>query len=90
MTPQVVTLPCVVSGKIDAESNDYYKISVKAGQEVSFEVLGRRLGGTIDPQINLIDAKTMRELPKSHSNDSPGAQTAVSYTHLTLPTILRV
>ena len=75
MTPQVVTLPCVVSGKIDAESNDYYKINVKAGQEVSFEVLGRRLGGTIDPQINLIDSKTMRELPKSHSNDSPGAQT---------------
>ena len=75
MTPQVVTLPCVVSGKIDAESNDYYKISVKAGQEVSFEALGRRLGGSIDPQINLIDPKTMRELPKSHSNDSPGAQT---------------
>ena len=68
-------MPCVVSGKIDAGSNDYYKISVKAGQEVSFEVLGRRLGGSIDPQINLIDPKTMRELPKSHSNDSPGAQT---------------
>lgn len=74
-TPQVVAFPCVISGKVESESNDYYKISAKAGQEISFEVLGRRLGSAIDPQLNLLDAKTMREIPKSHSNDSPGAQT---------------
>lgn len=84
-TPQPLTLPCVVAGKIDNESSDFYKISVKAGQRVSVEVIGRRLGSPIDPQLTLLDAKTMREMPKGHSNDSPGAQTdpRLSYTFKT-------
>lgn len=84
-TPQALPLPCVVAGKIDNESSDFYKISVKAGQRVSIEVIGRRLGGTIDPQLTLLDAKTMRELPKGYSNDSPGAQTdpRLAYTFKT-------
>src|SRR5262249_11254648 len=48
-TAQAVPVPCVVVGKADAEVNDYFKISVKAGQRVSFEVLGRRLGSLFDP-----------------------------------------
>jgi hypothetical protein len=74
-------LPCVVVGKVTAETNDYYKIAVAAGQRLSFEVLGRRLGGPIDPQLTLIDAKTGRELPGGHSNDSPGLQTDCRLTY---------
>jgi hypothetical protein len=70
----------VVAGRLTNEANDYYKITVTAGQRLSFEILGHRLGSPIDPQLYLYDLKTQREL--AHDNDSPGAQTdpRLSYT----------
>lgn len=81
-TPQALTTPSVVIGRADAEKSDWYKVTVKAGERLSFEVLGRRLGSGFDPQLTLYDAATGRELPGGHSNDSPGAQTdpRLSYT----------
>jgi len=61
-TAQPVTIPCVVVGRADAEVTDYFKFTVKGGQRVSFEVLGRRLGSPFDPQISLYDVKTGRLL----------------------------
>ena len=80
-TPQPVTAPCVVVGQTVNESNDYYKITVAAGQRLSFEVLGRRLGAAIDPQLTLFDAKTGREMKGGHSNDAPGLQTDPRLTY---------
>jgi hypothetical protein len=80
-TPQAVPIPCVVVGKAEAEASDYYKVGVKAGQRVSFEVLGRRLGSAFDPQITLYDPRTGRELPGGHSNDAPGLQTDPRLTY---------
>src|SRR5262245_31210161 len=74
-TPQALVVPSVVIGRADAEKSDWYKVTVKAGERLSFEVLGRRLGSAFDPQITLYSAATGRELPGGHSNDSPGAQT---------------
>jgi hypothetical protein len=73
--PQVVTAPCVVVGRVDAEGSDWYKITAKAGERLSFEVLGRRLGSLFDPQLTLYHAGNGRELPGGHSNDAPGLQT---------------
>jgi hypothetical protein len=78
-TAQAVPVPCVVVGRADAEQADHFKVSVKAGQRVSFEVLGRRLGSAFDPQLSLIDPRTGREL--AYSNDSPGLQTDARLTH---------
>src|SRR5205807_1038280 len=80
-TPQTVPVPCVVVGKAVAELADYYRINGKAGERVSFEVLGRRLGSSIDPQLTLIDPRTGRELPGGHNNDSPGLQTDSRLTY---------
>jgi hypothetical protein len=81
-TPQPVPVPCVVAGKCDVpESADWYKVTVKAGQRVSFEVLGRRLGSGFDPQITLYDPHTGREVVGGHSNDAPGLQTDPRLTH---------
>ncbi len=74
-TAQPLPVPCVVAGKIDVEASDWYKIKVQAGQRLSFDVLGRRLGSAVDPQLTLYDAQSGRELPGGFSNDSPGAQT---------------
>jgi len=80
-TAQALAHPCVVVGKADAEIKDYYKIKVKAGERVSFEVLGRRLGSLLDPQITLFDARTERELSGGHNNDAPGLQTDSRLTY---------
>ncbi len=80
-TAQTVAVPCVVVGRADAEVADYYKIGVKAGQRVSFEVLGRRLGSAFDPQITLFDARNGQELPGGHNEDAPGLQTDPRLTY---------
>lgn len=79
-TPQTVPVPCVVAGRAEAETSDWYKITVKAGQRLSFDVLGRRLGSPIDPQISIYHGKTMREL--AHDNDSPGCQSDARLAYL--------
>lgn len=77
---QTVPVPCVIAGKADAEATDYFKIAVSAGQRLSFEVLGRRLGDPFDPQLQLLDAAG-RELPGAYSNDAPGLQTDARLTY---------
>jgi hypothetical protein len=74
-TAQAVPVPCVVVGRADPEVSDYFKVHVQAGQRVSFEVLGRRLGSALDPQLTIFDGRTGREVPGGHSNDAPGLQT---------------
>jgi hypothetical protein len=78
-TAQAVPVPCVVVGRMDAEQADHFKVGVKAGQRVSFEVLGRRLGSAFDPRLSLVDSRTGHEL--AYSNDSPGLQTDARLTH---------
>jgi hypothetical protein len=72
---QLVTFPAVIVGRADTELSDFFRIQVHGGQRVSFEVLGRRLGSPLDPQITLYSAATGRELPGGHNNDAPGLQT---------------
>lgn len=78
--PQAVPIPCVVGGRIEADKNDYYSITVKPGERLSFEILGRRLGSPIDPCLSIYGGKTAREI--AHDNDSPGCQgdPRISYT----------
>ncbi len=80
-TPQALAVPAVVVGRLDAEATSYFKITIKAGQRLSFDVLGRRLGSLIDPQLTLLDARTGRELPDGFSNDAPGCQTDPRLTY---------
>jgi Bacterial pre-peptidase C-terminal domain len=80
-TAQAISIPCVVVGRADPEVTDFFKLTVKAGQRVSFEVLGRRLGSAFDPQISLHDIHTGHELPEAYSNDAPGLQTDARLTY---------
>jgi hypothetical protein len=80
-TAQVLPVPCVLVGRADAETTDYFKIGVKANQRISFDLLGHRLGSPIDPQITLLDAVTGRELPGGFNNDAPGLQTDARLTY---------
>jgi hypothetical protein len=77
---QSVPVPCVVVGRADAELSDYFRVSVKPQERLTFEVLGRRLGSAFDPQLRLFDAKTGRDLPGGQSNDAPGLQSDARLT----------
>jgi len=78
-TAQALTIPCVVAGSLAAENADWFKITVAAGQRLSFDVLGRRLGSAIDPQISITDPRTGKEV--AFNNDSPGLQTDPRLTY---------
>jgi hypothetical protein len=75
---QAVRTPCVVVGRVQAEASAYYKVHVKAGERLTFEVLGRRLGSDLDPQLTLLDGSG-REL--AYDNDAPGCQTDPRLTY---------
>jgi len=79
-TAQVIPIPSTVSGAVVAEQGDVYKITVKAGQRLSFDCQARRIGSAIDAQMSVYDAKSQREV--AFDNDSPGCQTdpRITYT----------
>lgn len=54
---QVVDLPAVVVGTSPESDLDHFAIDVAAGQPVSFEVVGSRLGKAFDPVITILDAR---------------------------------
>ena len=81
---QLVPVPCVVLGTASVEAADYFRVAVKAGQPITIEAVGRRLGSTIDPVIILSDAKG-QEIPGLYADDTPGLQTDARVTH-TFPT----
>jgi hypothetical protein len=71
---QVVSVPCVVSGTVAAETSEFYKVKVGANQKLTFEVLARRIGSPLDPIVVLHDARTKRELIELYADDTPGLQ----------------
>jgi hypothetical protein len=79
---QAVPIPGVVVGKTDAEVSDFFKVTAKPGQRLTFEVIGRRLGSQLDPVIKLYDGKTGRELPGHYSDDEPGLQSDARLTRV--------
>jgi hypothetical protein len=68
-TAQAISFPTSVDGASEAESYDFYKLTVPAGQRISVDVVARRLGSALDPVVRLLDAAG-REL--AYSDDEPG------------------
>jgi hypothetical protein len=52
-----VDLPCALWGRFREAESDQYSFMVKAGQRVSFEVVGNRLGKDVDPILIVRDAR---------------------------------
>ncbi|HVX61349.1 MAG TPA: PPC domain-containing protein [Pirellulales bacterium] len=77
-TAQPLPFPIAVDGACEAESFDYYKLNVVAGQRVSVEVVARRLGSPLDAVIRLLDASG-REL--AYSDDEAGLGSDGRFAH---------
>jgi hypothetical protein len=78
---QAVSAPCVVRGTVAAETSEFYKVKVNAGQKLTFEVLARRIGSPLDPVVILHDARAKRELIELYDDDTPGLQGDCRLTH---------
>jgi hypothetical protein len=77
--PQAIPVPSAVSGSIDAEQFDYFKIEARAGQSLAFEVLARRLGSPMDPMARLLDLAG-RELAYNDDAGGIGSDCRFAYT----------
>jgi hypothetical protein len=80
-TAQVVSLPAVITGRCDAEARDFFKVKVLAGQNLTVEILARRLGSQLDPILLLHDVKTNRALLELYVDDTPGLQSDCRIVH---------
>ena len=54
--PQHLSSPVAVLGKAREADVDRYSIDVAAGERVSFEIVGNRLGQDFDPVVTIKDA----------------------------------
>lgn len=75
---QPLTVPIGVDGNVDSLTRNYYKVTVTAGQTLSFEVVARRLGSPLDPMLRVLDMQG-REL--AYSDDAPGLGGDSRLTH---------
>ena len=55
--PQAIAWPVAAHGTFCDSTIDRYKISVSAGQAISFEVVGNRFGKDADPLLTIRDAR---------------------------------
>lgn len=75
---QELTLPAAVDGSIPSLGMHYYKFKAEAGQQISIEVVARRLGSALDPIVRLLNAKG-REL--AYSDDAPGLRSDSQFSY---------
>lgn len=75
---QVISAPVAIDGVVDSLSRNYYKFKATAGQQLSFEVLARRLGSPLDPMIQILD---MQGHELTYSDDEPGLSSDSQLTH---------
>jgi hypothetical protein len=75
---QTVSVPSAIDGVVPGLSWQFFKFPAQAGQRMSFEVLARRIGSTLDPMIRLLDSKG-REL--AYNDDTPGLSSDSSLVH---------
>uniref|UniRef100_A0A7C4LJ05 Peptidase C-terminal archaeal/bacterial domain-containing protein n=1 Tax=Schlesneria paludicola TaxID=360056 RepID=A0A7C4LJ05_9PLAN len=66
---QPLSWPCAVDGAVANLAVHYFKIAVSQGQQLSVEVLARRIGSPLDPMLRILDARG-REL--AFNDDAPG------------------
>ncbi|MEE3367881.1 MAG: PPC domain-containing protein [Planctomycetota bacterium] len=75
---QVLTAPIGVDGVGDGVVLDYYKVTLKAGQRISVEVLAGRISSTFDPVLRLLTS-TGAEIAVADDDPALGADCRLSH-----------
>ena len=69
--------PVAVDGGCDALTADFYRLRVRAGQRLTFEVVAQRLGSPLDARLRLLDGQG-REL--GANDDAIGTDPVLTHT----------
>ncbi len=75
---QRLAWPVAVDGAAAALGYKFYRLTVKAGERVAFEVIAQRLGSKLDPVLRLLDARG-REL--AFCDDESGLNGDCRFAH---------
>jgi hypothetical protein len=67
--PQVLKSPVAIDGRCEELKSDYYKFSGRKGEQMSVEIVARRLGSRLDPLLRLLDANGREWI---YCDDTPG------------------
>jgi len=76
---QKIDWPIAIDGQCDAVQEDLYRITVAAGEQLSFEVVSQRLGAKLDPVMRLLSADGS-ELVRSDDSHGAGGDSRFSHT----------
>ncbi|MCO6459676.1 MAG: PPC domain-containing protein [Pirellulaceae bacterium] len=76
-TARSVPVGTLVNGRVDASSQDYYKLSLKAGERVLIDCRAQRIDSKMDPALVLYDASG-REILRNR--DMNGADPMLDFT----------
>jgi hypothetical protein len=68
-TAQSVNLPSAIDGACESLLSDFYRVSLKAGRQISVEAVAQRIGSALDPVLKLTDSAG-KEV--AFSDDEPG------------------
>ena len=74
---QTLQPPVAVDGGCDELTADFYRLTVRAGQRLTFEVVAQRLGSPLDARLRLLDAQG-REL--AANDDASGTDPVLAHT----------
>ncbi|MBY0229853.1 MAG: hypothetical protein K2W96_11275 [Gemmataceae bacterium] len=74
-----VSLPCALWGRFREGEADTFSIEAKAGQSLSIEAVGSRLGKEVDPLVTIRDARG--KIVAQHDND-PGLMFDCRFGHV--------
>jgi hypothetical protein len=72
--PQHISLPAAIDGQCDGTLADYYRFEAKAGERISCEIVGTRLGWDFDSLVRVLDAAG-NELLLADDDTATGADT---------------
>lgn len=76
---QELALPIAVDGSIPSLGMHFFKFKADAGQQISIEVVARRLGSALDPIVRLLNSKG-REL--AYSDDVAGLRSDSQFAYM--------
>jgi hypothetical protein len=76
---QAIEPSCAVDGAVDPLTSDFYRMAVRRGQRIAFEVVAQRLGSRMDPLVRVLDSSG-RELAFCDDTTGLGADSRFAHT----------
>lgn len=84
---QPISLPVAIDGACESLASDFYVFDIKAGGNLTFDLLAQRLGSRLDPMICITD-ESGREV--AYCDDTPGLGSDCRFAHSFRPGRYRI